>query len=508
MNKWLPAGLIVLAILAGALALRSCKPEETPVAIAPEPPREVFHASKPLQVEVVPAASTDNVEWLERELRFVLARGKMRIASRGSADVKAFVLRIALPAATPGTATLSLLAPDGASERQLDVAMTPGDRLATVQTLVQALPKFLGATIATTHWSAFLGTTEPAAYEGFLIVSSALLDARAQGFTQPAHSRELSRNVEQLEALTKRHPQFARAQGLLAIAYLGLGGADQAALTQIADAAAKRALALDDSLADAQSAMGLARLRRGEWIAARERFDAALVIDSNSIPALEGLGCLLTEVGRPGAALPIAAHAIAMQPGNAGAQECLAYARLATHEADSSQVKQAIDNIAVAHVVALSALLAGDTATAEQTLMHAAAPADDEWIKPLLRAATNKKATPEALRAITRAASDGQIDAATEVMGGAALRQSDFVFNRMSRLQKQREAMPLRVLWMPQTDFLRKHPRFEQLVTVVDLGSYWQENGRPEICEKEPKVYGCSLRPSAAKSAAQQKAPR
>jgi hypothetical protein len=505
MNKWRIAGVIVLALVAGALVLRSCTPDK-PAPTAPVlPPRETFHASKPVQVDVVPTPGANTHEWLARELRFVLGRGKMRVASRGTADLKTFVLRIELPGEKPTTATLSLIAPDGQVERQLDVPVSSEDRLATVQSLARKLPAFLGAATTATDWSVFPGTTESAAYEGFLQASSALLDSKAKGFTQPQHSRELSRSIEQLEALTRKYSQFARAQGLLAIAYLGLGGSDQPSLTQIADSTAKRALTLDDALADAHGAMGLARLRRGEWIAARERFDAALEIDANSIPALEGLACLLTEVGHSAAALPIAKHAVAMQAGNVGAHECLAYAQIAAGPgAEPRDIPSEMSKeLAVAQVAALSAMLSGDTASAEHTLANATGAAD--WVKPLTQAVNNKKAIPEALRAITRAAGDGEIDATTEVMAGAALRQPDFVFNRMTRLEKQSQAVPLQLLWLPQTDFLRRNRRFEQLVTAVDLASYWQENGRPEICEKEPQIYGCSLRPSAAKAAAKQK---
>lgn len=508
MNKWRIAGLVLLVAVAGGLVLRSCTPTQQPVKTGPvTPPREVFHASKPLRVEVVPAG-TDRHEWLERELRFVLARGRMRVAENGPADGKAFVLQIDLSQQHASTAKLSLLAPDGVSERELSVPLVRTSRLDTVQSVTRQLPQFLGAAAATADWTTLTGTSDASAYDSFLVASSALLDSTAQGFTQPSHSRELARSIETLEALARQQPQFARAQALLAVAYLGLGGEDQASLTQIADATAKRALSLDESLADAHGAMGLARLRRGEWIAARERFAAALEIDGNSIPALEGLACLLTQVGQPVAALPIAEHAVAMQAGNIGAQECLAYARMATatSSGEKKPTQPAISgNFPVARVNALDALLTGDVALAEQTLNHAAHASDAEWIKPLLQAANDRKAIPEALRAITRAAGDAQIDAATEVLCGTALRQPEFVFNRMARLEKQKEAVPLQLLWLPQTAFLRKQRRFEQLVTAVDLTSYWQENGRPEICEKEPQVYGCSLRPSAAKAAAKQK---
>ena len=515
MNKWRIASLTVLVVLGGWLALRSCTPAPPPAVIKPPaPPREVFHASKPLDVVVHSATGPAASEWLERELRFVLTRGKMRIAPRSPATTatsatRNFTLRIDLPdRAQSSNAHLSLLAPDGLVEREADAPLEFKDRLTTVQSLSSYLPKFLGAATTTADWASLVGTTEAETYEGFLVASSVLLDSTARGFTQPAHTRALAHSVEQLEALTRKNPGFARAHALLAIGYLGLGGEDEASLTQIADTTAKRVLALDESLADAHGAMGLARLRRGEWISARERFEAALVIDVNALPALEGLACLLTETGQMTAAVPIAEHAIALQPGNVGARECLTYARIASSEPSSisSGTDASSNDLAVARIDALSALLAGDLPKAEN-LLTGAAGGGNTWIKPLIRAASNRSAIPEALRAITLAASDGQIDAATEVMCGAALHQADFVFNRMSRLQKQSEAVPLRILWLPQTAYLRQHRRFEQIVTAVDLGSYWQEQGRPDICEKEPQVYGCTLRPSAARTIAKPAVP-
>ena len=115
------------------------------------------------------------------------------------------------------------------------------------------------------------------------------------------------------------------------------------------------------------------------------------------------------------------------------------------------------------------------------------------WAEPLLLAAENRRHIPQALQAVTLAASEKQIDPATEILCGAALKQSEFVFNRMSRLQRQGERLPLRVLWMPQTKFLRQHARFEQVVSAAGLPAFWQEQGPPDLCTGEPKLYGCQL---------------
>jgi Flp pilus assembly protein TadD len=302
--------------------------------------------------------------------------------------------------------------------------------------------------------------------------------------------------VERLESLTRKQRRFARAWSLLSVGYLSLGGKDETSLTQIAEAAAERAIALDPALADAQSALGLVRLRRGEWVAAMEHFEAALALDANEIPALEGSACLLMEVGHTAAALPVAQRAVALQPGNIGANECLAFARLATGTPTprTQDAPGKPEPLQVARVTVLGALLSSDAATAQQTLrdvMNTATTA--VWIEPLLQAAANPRKTSEALRAITRAASDDAIDPATEVVCGAALRQSDFVFNRMLRLHKQNEPVPLRVLWLPQTAFLRQHPRFEEIVSAEGLLPFWQDHGLPDVCATEPGIYGCKL---------------
>ncbi|HKE96442.1 MAG TPA: hypothetical protein VKB34_19190 [Povalibacter sp.] len=501
MNQWRIAGLILAAVFAAWLTLRGCSPEEEDRP-APAPVRDQFHASKPLAVVAAYATAAGNqadLAWLERELRYLLMRGQMRIAAQQPGSQPIYTLRVELDHAPPTAATLRLLAPDGVVERTLQVQLGE-PALATMRSLAGALPAFLGAAHTTTDWATLLGTDDSSAYENFLRSSNELLDANGRGFTRPGAAAN-SATVDRLEALTRRHPRFARAWSLLSVAYLNLGGKDQASLTQLADTTAERALGLDPALTDAQSAQGLARLRRGEWTAALEHFNTALKVDANSSPALEGLACLLVDVGHSTAALPIAQRAVALQPGSIGANECLVYAQLGTATDVPPPAKQS-EPLAVAQVRALNALLSARPAEAEGFLRAASNTSNaSQWVDPLLRAATNRQQTSEALQAITRAASDNVIDPVTEVISGAALRQSDFVFNRMLRLHKQHEQLPLRILWLPDTAFLRQHRRFAEIVTAAGLPAFWQDHGLPDICAHEPAVFGCKLKSQpAAKS--------
>lgn len=504
MNRWRIAGLLLLAAFAVWLTLRGCKPEE-PAQQAPptttSQARDQFHASRPLQVVAVAAPSSDSARpadlaWLEHELRHLLIRGRMQVAPIGSEARPSYTLRVEMHPAPATSATLKLAAPDGVVERERDIELG-ADPFDILRSLAAGLPEFLGAAHAQGDWVALLGTTDADAYRAYLTSANELLGADGRGFTQPATAKN-SASVDRLEALTRSQPRFARALSLLSVAYLGLGGEDEGSLTNLAEATAERALALDPSLTNAQSALGLVSLRRGEWATAQDHFQTALQSDPNAPAAVEGLACLLMDVGHAAAALPIARRAVTLQPHSVGANECLAYAQLATGTVEAEAARSAALDVAVVH--ALDAVLSGQIADAQQILRTADNSRDSSaWTEPLLRAVANRRETPRALQAITRAANDGLIDPVTELVCGAALRQSDFVFNRMLRLHKQNEAVPLRILWLPKTAFLRKHDGFETIVSTEGLLPFWQDHGLPDVCKDEPAVYGCRLKPQKIK---------
>jgi tetratricopeptide (TPR) repeat protein len=235
----------------------------------------------------------------------------------------------------------------------------------------------------------------------------------------------------------------------------------------------------------------LVHMRRADWTAAREQFDRALALDANNAAALEGFGCLLVDAGRYAAARPLIEHAVQLQARNVGALECLAYLDAGAGKSIAGDKPPT----AVARVQALIAILAGDVEAARRALHDASSDEDfREWAEPLLQAAADRARIPDALQSITRAASDGRIDPATEILCGTALRRAEFVFNRMARLQRDHEPVPLRMLWMPQTAFLRRHVRFEQIVSSAGLPAFWQEFGPPDACKADPNTYGCKTR--------------
>lgn len=492
-------GLVVLAALVSWPLLRSCSPE-VPEPTVPAPPvREEFHASKPLRLELTTEAENADLRWLRYELNHLLTRGKMHIAAvstDAATEPKVFTLRITV-SGDGKQATLALIAPDNVVDRKSTVTLPADSRLATISAFATALPRFLNAAHTTKDWVALLGTEDAKAYDTFLNSSLEWSGPDGSGFTQPAVAPGRASTVERLETLVRGQPKFARAWGSLAAGYLSLGGEDETSLTQLAENNAEHALTLDEEIADAHAALGLVHLRRSEWVAAREQFERALTLDAQTTAALEGMACLLVDAGRFQEAAPVAAQAVALQPDNHGARECFAYTL--TQSKTESKPSSA-SNTEPSQVQALEALLAGDPASARDLLRSAVSPQDfARWADPLLQAAENRRHIPQALQAVTLAASEQHIDPATEILCGTALKQPEFVFNRMSRLQRQGERLPLRVLWMPQTNFLRRHARFEAIVSGAGLPAFWQEQGVPDVCTAEPELYGCKMHPATVR---------
>ena len=477
------------------MAVIGCTKQPPPPEAPTQPAREAFHAAKPLKAvvsSVAPEAEAEQSDWLQSEVSYLLRRGQMRIVDESQASAPVFVLTIQIDSPNK-QAVLKLVAPDQLTERERKLELSTTTRLEIVTALARTLPTFLDASHASEDWSTFIGTDDARVYENYLRGANELLGSNAQGITRASASRPRARIVERLEVLARNEPKFARAWAALAIGYLSLGGDDLRSLTDLAQSAAQRALALDDDLAAAHAALGMVDLRHNDWIAAHEKFEWALALDPNHPVALEGLTCLNADAGHHGKALMRGIRAIAQQPRNAGALECLTFARLGSQSARRPSEEETLPGSA-ARVRALSGFLKGDRQVAERSLRSALSAREFEvWGAPLAKAAGNQRLVPDALKAITRAANDGYIDAATEILCGAALRQPEFVFNRISRLQREGMHAPLRILWLPDADFLRSHSRFEETISAAGLAGFWHGSGPPDICDEEPNVYGCNL---------------
>jgi Tfp pilus assembly protein PilF len=112
---------------------------------------------------------------------------------------------------------------------------------------------------------------------------------------------------EYLEATVERAPQFAEAHALLGEAYLRQALYDRATRAEAwakAEAAVRRALAIDDSLAAAHTVISRIHLLRDwNWLAAAAESRRAIELDPDGPDARDAFALYLRSAGRPAEAV-------------------------------------------------------------------------------------------------------------------------------------------------------------------------------------------------------------
>jgi serine/threonine-protein kinase len=105
-----------------------------------------------------------------------------------------------------------------------------------------------------------------------------------------------------LAAAVSRDPDYARAHAMLASTllaqpyFVSVSARDGA---ERGRAAALRAIALDDSLADGHQALAHAHVEANEWVAARREYERAIALDPEFVEAHYRLGEMLYRMGLP-----------------------------------------------------------------------------------------------------------------------------------------------------------------------------------------------------------------
>ncbi|CAN5356431.1 hypothetical protein BH24GEM3_BH24GEM3_11160 [soil metagenome] len=127
----------------------------------------------------------------------------------------------------------------------------------------------------------------------------------------------LTRSIAYFRQAVARDPTFARAHAGLALAYGVLpvyvpDPSDSA--TALLEVSARRAVALDSTLADAQIALGLALERRSQYGDAQARYRAALALEPSNVTAHHWLGMLLLNIGRTDEAVAELRRATQLDP--------------------------------------------------------------------------------------------------------------------------------------------------------------------------------------------------
>lgn len=494
---WLP--LVMLGVTAAVLYWAwSLLPAHKGTPRAPQPvaPRVAYSPTQPLSFELMSAAedrgSASLAAWLRDELSYWFPRApELRHVAAGTPNTaRPFVLQVrVVPAQQQPQLQLRLLAPDGFVERETMLA-TQAVGLPFAQALAQEIPRFLGLD---TDWQALIGTSDADAYSAVVRTREHLrAEPTSESLDPEQAAQRLVVDIGALEQIARRNKQYARAWSTLALAYSRMEGEDSTSLNSLALAAAERAIALDPKTAEAHAVRGYVQYQRGQWLAAHAQLLQALQLEPHAAAALTALACLLVDAGLDAQAQPVAERAVKVAPADSAARECSSYARIGTgRPAEDSNVSP--PPFAAARLIATVQILEGNVPAARQTYASAIAREHREapWLDALLNAASDHNQSVEALRAITSAASEGHVDATTELLAGVALKRSNFVFNRLLRMQHANEYAPLRVLWLPQTTNLRRHASFDDVLRASNLATFWARHGKPDVCTKEPSIAAC-----------------
>ena len=161
--------------------------------------------------------------------------------------------------------------------------------------------------------------------DGQRLVPVATRDMEAYGLYLKATSIFDHRDAERmpeaarmLEEATRRDPDYARAWARLAAVYVILPtyiGTSASSMLDQVRATAKKAIALDPTLAEPWAVMGLASSQgKADHIAARQEFEQALRLDADDITTNFWYGLALLRSGYHDAGVERLEHALAVDP--------------------------------------------------------------------------------------------------------------------------------------------------------------------------------------------------
>jgi DNA-binding winged helix-turn-helix (wHTH) protein len=362
-------------------------------------------------------------------------------------------------------------------------------------------------------WWRGSGAAEPSAPEADLAVMDQALAAYRQGTPEGNNQA-----IGLLRQLVERHPDSADAWGLLSVAYWsaywGLGYRYDAGMAARAEAAHRRAEALDPHNLYAELA-GLSGLPLvGSWarVQARLRAIAAEHRDSD-MPSI-GLAWSLSLVGRWRDAIVPAMRALALAPTSSGKHSLAAYALWGAGRIEEADriVDRGLELFSAQPTVWFARyyldLYTGRTAEAlafanERSGRPPGIP-DAEFHALAAVAGAAATRAPAEVDAVMRTAAErarrgtgyaelliqfaclfGRIDAAfagaDALYFGRGFNPGEQRFATEQARFNRRDDRHTQFLFLPHTAPMRADPRFDRLVTEIGLTRYWQETGsRPD----------------------------
>jgi serine/threonine-protein kinase len=140
---------------------------------------------------------------------------------------------------------------------------------------------------------------------------------KARFFAAKSSLEDLKRSIEYCSQAIAIDPNYAPAYAEMAYDYWALSGnsfVDPKEAMPKAQSAVRKALELDDRLADAHSALGSIKLDEWDWSGAEQEFKRAIELNPNLASAYNGYSTLLSDLGRHEEALVAIKRARELDP--------------------------------------------------------------------------------------------------------------------------------------------------------------------------------------------------
>ena len=316
-----------------------------------------------------------------------------------------------------------------------------------------------------------------------------------------------------LDQAIARDPKFARAiaeRAVLRGASVALGFAPASTLAS-GERDATEVIRLSPGSAQAYSALGFIYELQREWSKSEAHFRRALAIDPNDPRAHHLYSILLVSVGQlrlaqaevdqayrlAPADIPILSWMAATRSGMGLDDEAVKYADLMVARGGSANL--------VAQVYGKAAFRSGRLEelrrlVANDLSMSVEGNAFDELLKLLIatRADPTKQKSPDLRRAhalaqIVLNADPAAIDAMTYAL--VALGDVDgsyqVINDYVEKPRPRAASRNLGFLWAPETQAVRRDPRFVALAERMRLVDYWKQYGPPDACDLEGEKVTC-----------------
>jgi len=350
--------------------------------------------------------------------------------------------------------------------------------------IVRALKVALGAGKQETMAHAQKPTENLEAYEQYL---------RGRYFWQRRGEDNIRHAIDLFERATALDPQFARAWSSLAAAHITLpqySDATRAEHDPLAVFAAHKALALDDSLAEAYAVLGNLAGHDRKWADAKTHYLRAIASEPKNSDAHLWYAEHLIEIGRIRDAHEESVIAYQLDPLHTGTNSILAWIYLLLND-PSNALKYGVAAWDLGHGGGLNTQVWAHLHLGEFDRAIEVAEELDELAEfpvsiTTLLVAAKRDAAKTPLFLETLAAHETVLPLYVAVPGYAVFGRIDDAYRVFSTNLDLPGSRNLGwIIWPDDMTTFRQDPRFADIVTELGLLDYWRENGWPDACQPE-----------------------